>query len=286
MTVIEQAAATGQPFVERRKPVNAATRGFLSGRTAERIVGVLAPLALLCLWEVVSRLGLIDPRFFPAPSSIGGTFYDLLFEVRWDDSLVRQVLISLGRGAIGFVLGAVPAIALGVVMGLVPLVRAAVQPIVGAIFPIPKVAILPIIMLIFGIGEESKWAIIAIGVFFQVLIATATGVANIDKIYMDVGLNFRASRWNIYRKIAIPGALPTIFAGLRLGWGTALLLLVTAEMVSSDGGIGYLIWKAWQTLSVEEMYVGLVTIAAVGITSFWLFDLLENRLLPWRKRAD
>ena len=188
--------------------------------------------------------------------------------------------------AIGFVLGAVPAIALGVVMGLVPLVRAAMQPIIGAIFPIPKVAILPIIMLIFGIGEESKWAIIAIGVFFQVLIATATGVANIDKIYMDVGQNFKASRWNTYRKIAIPGALPTIFAGLRLGWGTALLLLVTAEMVSSDGGIGYLIWKAWQTLSVEEMYVGLVTIAAVGIVSFWLFDLVENRLLPWRSRSE
>jgi ABC-type nitrate/sulfonate/bicarbonate transport system permease component len=286
MTVIEQAAAAGKPLIELRSPVNAASRGVLSGRMAERIVGVLAPLALLCLWEAVARLGLIDPRFFPAPSSIGGTFYYLLFELRWDDSLIHQILISLGRGAIGFVLGAVPAIALGVVMGLVPLVRAAMQPIIGAIFPIPKVAILPIIMLIFGIGEESKWAIIAIGVFFQVLIATATGVANIDKIYMDVGQNFKASRWNTYRKIAIPGALPTIFAGLRLGWGTALLLLVTAEMVSSDGGIGYLIWKAWQTLSVEEMYVGLVTIAAVGIVSFWLFDLVENRLLPWRSRSE
>jgi ABC-type nitrate/sulfonate/bicarbonate transport system permease component len=241
-------------------------------------------VALLMAWEGIVRFGLVDHRFFPAPSSIVATFYYLLFQVSWDDSLVHQLLISLGRAAIGFVLGAAPAVLLGIVMGLVPLVRAAIQPIIGAIMPIPKVAILPIIMLIFGIGEESKWVIIAIGVFFQVLIATAAGVANIDKIYFDVGRNFKAGKLATYRKIALPGALPTIFAGLRLGWGMALLLLVTAEMVSSDGGIGFLIWKAWQTLSVEEMYVGLVTIAAVGIVSFWLFDVLERKFLPWRNR--
>jgi ABC-type nitrate/sulfonate/bicarbonate transport system permease component len=287
MTVIEQGTRIAErPIIEIRKPLSATNRPFLSSLLAERIVGVLTPVALLCAWEAIVRLGLIDPRFFPAPSSIGGAFNYLLFQAPWSEALSHQVLVSLGRVAIGFVLGAAPAIALGVVMGLMPLVRAAVQPIVAAIFPIPKVAILPIIMLIFGIGEESKWVIIAIGVFFQVLIATATGVANIDKIYIDVGRNFRASRLNTYWKIAILGALPTIFAGLRLGWGTALLLLVTAEMVSSDGGIGYLIWKAWQTLSVEDMYVGLVTIAAIGIVSFWLLDLLEVWLLPWRKRTE
>jgi ABC-type nitrate/sulfonate/bicarbonate transport system permease component len=79
--------------------------------------------------------------------------------------------------------------------------------------------------------------------------------------------------------------LPTIFAGLRLGWGIALLLLVTAEMVSANSGLGNMIWRAWQTLSVEDMYVGLVTIAAIGILSFWVFDLLETRLLPWKARS-
>jgi ABC-type nitrate/sulfonate/bicarbonate transport system permease component len=287
MTAVEQGTdIAGNPAIEIRKPLSVATRPFFSSLAAERMVGALTPVALLCAWEAIVRAGLIDPRFFPAPSSIVGAFNYLLFQAPWSDALIHQVLISLARVAIGFVLGAVPAVALGVIMGLMPLVRAAVQPIVAAVFPIPKVAILPIIMLIFGIGEESKWVIIAIGVFFQVLIATATGVANIDKIYIDVGRNFRASRLDTYWKIAIPGALPTIFAGLRLGWGTALLLLVTAEMVSSDGGIGYLVWKAWQTLSVEDMYVGLVTIAAIGIASFWLLDVLESWLLPWRKRTE
>jgi ABC-type nitrate/sulfonate/bicarbonate transport system permease component len=280
----ETAWTADHPISEIRQPASASSGAGLSPRNQERLAGLLAPVGMLLLWEAVVRAGLIDHRFFPAPSSIVQTFYYLLFQVPWEDSLTHQVLISLGRVLIGFVLGTVPAVLLGIIMGLVPLVRAAAQPIIGAIMPIPKVAILPIIMLIFGLGEESKWAVIAIGVFFQVLIATATGVANIDKIYFDVGRNFKAGRIATYRRIALPGALPMIFAGLRLGWGMALLLLVTAEMVSSDGGIGFLIWKAWQTLSVEDMYVGLVTIAAVGIISFWLFDVLERALLPWRAR--
>jgi ABC-type nitrate/sulfonate/bicarbonate transport system permease component len=254
----------------------------MSARSKERLAAASAPLALLAAWELAVRLGLLDVRFFPAPSHIVETFYAMTFSTAWEASLVYHTLISGSRAAIGFVIGAVPAVILGAIMGLVPIVRAAVQPLVGALFPIPKVAILPLLMLIFGIGEESKWAIIAVGVFFQVLIATAAGVGNIDKIYLDVGRNFKAGRLNQYLTIALPGALPVIFAGLRLGWGAALLLLVTAEMVSSQSGIGFLIWRAWQLLTVEDMYVGLVVIAFIGIASFAAIDALERVLLPWK----
>jgi NitT/TauT family transport system permease protein len=197
--------------------------------------------------------------------------------------LLGHIGISLSRAAVGFVIGAVPAILLGVLMGLVPIVRAALQPVVGALFAIPKVAILPLVMLIFGLGEQSKWAIIAIAVFFQVLISTAAGVANIDRIYLDVGRNFGAGRLATLWTIALPGALPVIFAGVRLGWGVSLLLLVTAEMVAAKAGLGYLIWQSWQTFTIEEMYVGLVTIAVIGMLSFWLLDVLEGWLIPWRR---
>ncbi|OWW22854.1 taurine ABC transporter permease [Noviherbaspirillum denitrificans] len=255
----------------------------ISQRNMERIIALLTPLAMLLVWEILVRSGMLDARFFPAPSSIVGTFYHMTFAAQWDSSLTYHVLVSLSRALVGFLIGAIPAIILGAIMGLVPLVRAAIQPVVGAIFPIPKVAILPLLMLIFGIGEESKWAIIAVGVFFQVLIATAAGVANIDRIYLDVGTNFRAGRLAQYTTIALPGALPMIFAGLRLGWGAALLLLVTAEMVSSQSGIGFVIWRAWQLLTVEDMYVGLVVIAFIGVASFWMIDSLERKLLPWKK---
>jgi NitT/TauT family transport system permease protein len=248
---------------------------------ARRIATVAGPIALLVLWELAVDTRAIDPRFFSAPHQIVSTFGAML-TAPWEASLERQVLISLGRALIGFAIGAIPAIVLGVVTGLIPLVRAAVQPVIGAIMPIPKVAILPLVMLIFGLGEGSKWAIIAIGVFFQVLVATMAGVATIEKIYLDAGHNFGANRWAVFFTIAIPGALPMIFAGLRLGWSIALLLLVTAEMVSSQSGIGFVIWRSWQTLNVEEMYVGLVTIAAIGVASFWILDTLETRLVPWR----
>jgi ABC-type nitrate/sulfonate/bicarbonate transport system permease component len=271
------------PIVVERAP-GELRRHWASGKLAQRGVAVAAPLALLMVWELLVRVGALDARFFPAPLSIVGTFERMAFETPWADSLGYHVLVSLSRAGIGFVLGALPAIVLGALMGLMPMLGAAIQPMVGALYPIPKVAILPLVMLIFGIGEESKWAIIAVGVFFQVLIATAAGVANIDRIYLDVGANFKASRTATFFTIALPGALPVIFAGLRLGWGAALLLLVTAEMVSSQSGIGFVIWRAWQLMSVEDMYVGLVVIAFVGITSFWVLDTLEARLLPWKKR--
>ena len=285
MNTIESLAAAPAPapvYIETRPGTALATR-CISRRAMERVIALLTPLAMLLAWELLVRGGLLDRRFFPAPSSIVDTFYAMVFQSEWSNSLPYHVLISLSRALIGFLIGALPAVALGAIMGLVPLVRAAIQPLVGAIFPIPKVAILPLLMLVFGIGEESKWAIIALGVFFQVLIATAAGVASIDRIYLDVGANFRAGRYARYATIALPGALPMIFAGLRLGWGAALLLLVTAEMVSSQSGIGFLIWRAWQLLNVEDMYVGLVVIAAIGLLSFWALDALERYLLPWKK---
>lgn len=281
--VANQDPSARTPLVQERQPV-ALRVSRVSSRTRERIVSVLAPIGLLLVWEAAVRAGALDVRFFPAPSHIVETFHAMTFAADWDNSLVRHVLISLSRAGMGFLLGAVPAVIVGAIMGSVPLVRAAIQPLVGALFPIPKVAILPLLMLIFGIGEESKWAIIAVGVFFQVLIATAAGVANIDRIYLDVGRNFKAGRINRYLTIALPGAMPVIFAGLRLGWGAALLLLVTAEMVSSQSGIGFVIWRAWQLLTVEDMYVGLVVIAFLGITSFAAIDAAERRLLPWKTR--
>ena len=265
------------PRVSARAGTGERSRRLVSRRALERTVALLAPLLLLALWELLVRTRVLDARFFPAPLSIVSTFVEL-----GTTSLPGHIGVSLSRAAVGFVLGALPAIAIGVVMGLVPLVRAALQPVIGALFPIPKVAILPLVMLIFGLGEQSKWAIIAVGVFFQVLISTAAGVANIDRIYLDVGRNFGASRLATFWTIALPGAFPMIFAGLRLGWGVSLLLLVTAEMVAAKSGLGYLIWQSWQTFAIEEMYVGLVTIAGLGILSFWLLDAIEGWLLPWK----
>ncbi|MBI4318224.1 MAG: ABC transporter permease [Chloroflexi bacterium] len=254
-------------------------KGFhLRGDVVERLLSIFSPLLLVVLWELAVKLTLLDARFFPAPSSIVGTFSALISS----GELVNHLSASIVRIGLGFVLGALPALILGLIMGLSPIVRAAIYPMVAATYPIPKIAILPLIMLIFGLGEMSKYVIVAIGVFFLVLINTMAGVMNIEQIYLDVGKNFRASRKDMYLTIALPGALPLVFAGFRLGWGVALLLIVAAEFVGAKSGIGYLIWQSWQTFSVESMFVGLIVISILGYISSLILDELERVLIPWK----
>jgi NitT/TauT family transport system permease protein len=196
--------------------------------------------------------------------------------------LFRHLAVSMVRIGVGFLMGAVPGILLGVAMGLSRYVRAAIKPLIGAVYPVPKIAVLPLIMLIFGLGEMSKYVVIAISVFFLILVNTMAGVMNIDKVYLEVGRSFHASRIDAFRTIAIPGALPLIFSGIRLAWGVSLLVIVAAEFVGAKSGLGYFTWQAWLTFQIEEMYVGLIVISFLGWASFMILDELERHLLPWK----
>jgi NitT/TauT family transport system permease protein len=251
------------------------TRGAL-----EKVLSVASPLALLVLWEVAARVGKIDTRFFPAPSAIFGTAGAMI----QTGELWNNVSVSLTRIAIGFAIGAVPAVIVGLAMGLFGPIRALIQPLVDSTFPIPKIAVLPLFIMIFGVGEASKYAIIAVAVTYLVLINTVAGVRNIERVYLDVGKNYHAGRLMMFTDIALPGALPMVLAGLKLGMGVALLVIVSAEFVGAKSGIGYLIWTSWQVFQVEKMYVGLLVSAVIGFSSAILLAALERALVPWRAR--
>ena len=270
------AAQAAAPPVE----VDADAERWRRQRRIEKTLSVLSPLALLALWQLAALAGEVDTRFFPAPSAV--------FEEAWgmiqSGELWLHLSISLSRIAVGFTLGAVPGIAIGLAVGLFRPVRAIVQPLIDATFPIPKIAILPLFIMIFGLGEESKYAIIATAVIYLVMINTAAGVHNIDKIYLDVGKNFGAGKWMMFTDVALPGALPLIVAGLKLGMGVALLVIVSAEFVGAKSGIGYLIWTSWQVFQVEKMYVGLLVCALLGFGAAILLNLLERVLIPWKQR--
>jgi len=173
----------------------------LSPRTRDRLIGLLSPAFLLLLWEVVARLGWIDQRFFPAPSTIMASFLHLSAT----GELWANLWASLTRLFWGCLLGGIPALLLGLAMGLYRPMRAMVDPLV-ATYPVPKSAILPLVLLIFGLGEASKIAMVALGVFYPVIINTTAGVLEIDRMYLDVGRHFGASRWQTFRTIALPGA--------------------------------------------------------------------------------
>lgn len=250
----------------------------LSQQNKERLLSFTSPLLLLVAWELLVQLGLLDKRFFPAPTSIVGTFSNLITS----GELFRHLQASISRIVIGFLMGAIPALILGIIMGLSRWIRAFFNPWLAALYPIPKLAILPLVMLIFGLGEMSKYVIIAIAVFFLVIYNTMAGVMNIPNIYLDVGRNFGANRVQFWWTVALPGALPLIFTGIKLAAGVALLVIVAAEFVGAKTGIGYLIWQSWQTFSVEAMYVGLVVISILGFLVSTGLDELEHVVIPWR----
>jgi ABC-type nitrate/sulfonate/bicarbonate transport system permease component len=258
--------------------------GRFSGASTERLTSLLSPVALLALWEILGRLGVIDTRFFPVPTSIFRVLWQMLQPTEQfpQGELWFQLSASLSRIAIGFVIGAVPGVVVGLAMGLFRPIRAAIQPLIDATFPIPKIALMPLFIMIFGIGEQSKYAIIATAVIYLVLINTVSGVRNIDQIYLDVGKNFHANKWMMFRDIALPGALPLVMTGIKLGMGVALLVIIAAEQVAAKSGLGYLIWTSWQVFQVEKMYVGLLVIAVVGFASAILLNYLERFVVPWK----
>lgn len=251
----------------------------MNNLTLLRIMSILSPLTLLLLWEILARMNAIDIRLFSSPYFIMKAFLPLLLS----GELLYHTAISVQRILLGFAVGAIPGIVIGIAMGLSPWVRSSLEPMINATYPIPKLALMPLILLIFGLGETSKIFTIAIGVFYLVVINTLTGVLNIDKIYLDVAKSFGANRKNFYLTVALPGALPMIFAGLKLGMGMALILIVAAELSAAQAGIGWMIWRAYDMFDIERMFVALIMLSVLGYIFSLILDWLERLALPWKQ---
>lgn len=243
-----------------------------------KICSLFSPLLILVLWELLSKLGILDIRLFSTPSLILKSMLPVVIS----GELFYNTFISIRRIVLGFLAGAIPGVIVGLSMGLFPLIRLVFQPIVSAVFPIPKLAIMPLILLVFGLGEVSKIFVIAMGVFFLVVINTMAGVLNIEQIYLDVAKNYGASRKDFYLTVALPGALPMIFAGFKVAMGTALLLIVAAELSAARAGIGYMIWRAYDMFDIERMFVALIMMSVLGYVFSFVIDWIERLAIPWK----
>jgi NitT/TauT family transport system permease protein len=196
--------------------------------------------------------------------------------------LFVHVGASLRRLVLGFAAGAAAGVAVGVLTGFFSRADAVGQPLIAATFPIPKIALLPLLILWLGIGEPSKVAVIALGVFFPMAINTYAGVREADPLLVRAAVAFGAGRWSVIRKVILPSALPMIFAGLKLGAGTALLLLVAAEMIAADSGIGFLVLHAGNIMDTTKLMVGIVVLSLLGLLSHWALARCERLAVPWR----
>ena len=184
----------------------------LSSKARERLLYLISPIALIVVWQALLMLGIGDRRFVPAPTDIARRFVTLTAsgELEWN------VAVTLYRVFFGYIIGAVPAVAVGLLMAMFKPVRIFFDPLIAALFPIPKIALMPLLLLAFGFGDASKIALVAIAVFFPVIVNTYVGAANIEKIYWDVAKNFGASQTVMFTRIVFFGALPTVFAGIRI----------------------------------------------------------------------
>ncbi len=245
------------------------------------LIYTMSPAVLFVVWEICARVGLMDQRFFPAPSTI---FYHLLY-VSPDEGIVTDVLYSVYRIAVGYIVGCILGVMLGVGMGLSKVLRLIFYPLIIVTYPIPKIAVLPLIMLIFGIGDLSKIVVVAIGSFFLVLMNTLHGVDSLAQIYHDVASVYKIERRRYIMKIVIPGSLPSIFTGLKLAIGYSLVIVVAAEFSGADKGIGYLIWQSWETFSIKSMYAGIFVIGLLGFIFSYTLDVLERKLIPWKDKV-
>jgi len=276
----------------------------------QKVLAWLFPVLLLATWQWLASSGILNPRWFPPPTRIAAALWDMSvnFDRFNETSLLGRPWLApgrllndgwpgvaalfaeshlwatLSRVFIGFALGALPGILIGIVMGLNRTVRAMLDATMSAVYVLPKIAIFPLLMLVFAdpFGEGPKITVVAISAFFLVALSTMAGVQGIDKVFLQAGRNFGANRWQMFRHVILPGALPIVFNGLRLALGTSLVVIVAVEFVRSQTGVGYLVYYNWQVLSTAKMYAALLVIMALGVGLTALLQFVERRVMPWR----
>jgi NitT/TauT family transport system permease protein len=242
-------------------------------------VALVVPLTLLALWEVASRQAFLSPRYFPPPTAVAGALADGVVA----GDLGAETLVTLTRLALAFAIAAVPAVPLGLLMGMVRPIRHAVDPYIAFLFPVPKIALLPFLLILLGVGEPAFVLTGALSAFFQIVISTLAGVQTMDPRLLDVGRNYGARGLRLFWKVILPAALPSIFTGLRLGLGLALVATVAVEFIAARSGLGHLVYRHWQMLSTTEMYGAFALVGALGLLLTRGLRTLQQRMLTWQE---
>ncbi|MBV8913524.1 MAG: ABC transporter permease [Acetobacteraceae bacterium] len=216
--------------------------------------------------------------FLPAPIAIGRA----LVQLAASGELWTHLAASLQRLAIGWSIGTACGIVIGFLVGVSSWARSPGMAVVSALFPIPKIALVPLFIIWFGIGEGSKVATLAFGVFFPTVISTAAGVDALPRGLVRMGQAFGLSRASILWRIVLPGALPSILAGFRVTTSIAIILLVAAEMIGAERGIGAFVLQAGNLYDTDNLLAGIVVLSMLGLAVAWVLGRLEAWLLRWR----
>jgi ABC-type nitrate/sulfonate/bicarbonate transport system permease component len=255
----------------------------------QRIAALLRVTSIalfFAIWYAVAILNaqvfkFFNPLLLPAPHTV---LFAGIEMVRTGE-LQRDILASLSRVVQGFVLAGIVGVAVGTVVGRSRRLEYLVEPTVELLRPIPPLAFLPMMVLWFGIGETSKIAFIAYAAFFPIFTTTLEGIKYVDPVLIRAASSLGATERDIFRYVVLPAALPNIITGLRIGFGLSFFVIVAAEFIAADSGLGFLINDARTFFLVANMLLGAAVIGAIGFTFNILLRQLEARLLRWRKDA-
>jgi NitT/TauT family transport system permease protein len=233
---------------------------------------------VLIAWELIGRYVLTSKLMFAPLSAVLAEFAKL-----WaTGELERHMLVSFTALAVGFTIAAVVGIAVGSLIAISDAIGEHVDPLINALYATPLVAFSPILILAFGIGPASTVAIVFLLVIFPILINTTAGIRSTDASLIEAARSFSASRFEIFRLVLLPSALPFIVAGLRLGIGRGLVAVFIGELSGAREGLGYLISVSGQTFNVPGMFVGVLVLAAAGVLCVALLEYVEGKIAPWR----
>ncbi|MFN5019358.1 ABC transporter permease [Bradyrhizobium sp.] len=247
---------------------------------AVRVRNLVVPLvAIVAVWQLASSIAIVNPVLFPSPAKVLLAAIDMFRS----GVLLKDLLVSLQRAAAGFVVGATLGVTLGLLTSRVRLFSIGLSPLFNLLRPIPAIALVPIAVVWFGIGEESKYFVIAYTVFLAVWLNTHHGMEHVPDTYIRAARSLGASRSLEFLQVVVPASAPHIFAGLRFGAALAFLSLVAAELTGASSGIGYRLDEARQYILVDRMFVGLIELGVLGATLDTLFVWLGRRLIHWEQ---
>lgn len=240
---------------------------------------LLLLLLLLALWEIAPRAGWVDAAFFPPISVVAHAWLDM-----WHDGTTREnLLASLMRSVSGFGLAVLVGIPLGLLIGWYRRLADLLNPVIELFRNTATLALLPVFILLLGIGEASKIAIVFYACTWAILLNTVSGVRNVDPLLIKCARSMGLSPLRLFQKVVLPSAVPTIFTGIRLAGATSILVLVAAEMVGANAGLGYYITYAQNNFQIDRMYAGILTVSALGLVINYGLVALERRFSAWKQ---
>jgi NitT/TauT family transport system permease protein len=260
-------------------------------------VGLVVPIVVLAVWQAVAMLGWVNPQVLPSPLAVLERWIAYLLPLQphtegswlawaFSGELIVDSLTSLYRVVVGFAIGAGLALPLGLAMGASRHAYAWFNPLVQILRPIPPIAYIPLAILWFGLGNPPAVFLIALGAFFPVLMNTIAGVRHVDGIYLRAARNLGAGQGTLFLRVILPAAVPYILSGVRIGIGTAFIVVIVSEMIAVNNGLGYRILEAREYFWSDKIMAGMITIGMLGLAIDVGMNRLNNHLLRWHRGLE